>query len=69
MIEMAQAKKPDMDWFPKDRNLVKIELYINASAKITTLGIISSKRERSVNYKPVSFSNIAEADEGPICKL
>lgn len=54
-----------MKWFPKDRNLVPIELHIGIGTSVKAFGKMQSKGEKSYTFKPVNFANVADS-EGPI---
>lgn len=59
-IEKASATQPDMKWFPKDRNLVQVEVNINDNTVVRKLKkkIVAAPRD----YTPVNFQTILDSD-------
>lgn len=58
-IEKAAATLPDLKWFPKDRNLVQMEININDNTVVKKLKkkIVNTPRE----YTPVNFQTILDS--------
>lgn len=54
-----------MKWFPKDRNLVPIELHIGRGTTVRAFGKLQTESEKAYAFKPVNFTNIVNSG-GPI---